>query len=53
MLSLKEITLNSIEDVMAYIIPQKDTLEARQFIAAYLARNPHKAFPLEMNREQA
>ena len=44
----KEISLSSIEDLLALIIPQKDTIEARQLISAYLARHPDKCLPLEL-----
>jgi len=41
-----EASLASIEDLLAHIIPQKDTIEARQLISAYLTRHPDKSLPL-------
>lgn len=42
-------SLNSLEDMMAHIIPQQNTVESRQLIASYLARNPEKAIPIAAN----
>ena len=44
----KKESLSSIEDLMAQIIPQKDTIEARQLITAYLTRYPEKSLPLAL-----
>ena len=49
----KEESLSSLEDLLAHVIPQKDTIEARQLIASYLTRNPEKGLPLAMNRMQS
>ncbi len=40
------LSLNSLEDLMAYIVPQQNTVECRQLITSYLARNPEKAIPI-------
>ena len=49
----KEASLSSMEDLMAFIIPQKDTIEARQLIVSYLTRHPEKGLPHELSRMQA
>ncbi|MCX2720616.1 exonuclease domain-containing protein [Lentiprolixibacter aurantiacus] len=49
----REAVINSVEDLMAFIIPQKDTIEARQLIAAYLTRHPDKGLPMDLKQAQA
>ena len=38
----KDIQISTVEDLEAYLIPQKNTLETERIIQSYLTRNPHK-----------
>jgi DNA polymerase-3 subunit epsilon len=44
----KEETLISIEDIMAYVKPQKETIETKRLVQSYLIKNPEKIIPLEV-----
>ncbi|MBT8291633.1 MAG: DNA polymerase III subunit epsilon, partial [Eudoraea sp.] len=36
----KSVSINSIEDIMAFLIPQKDNLETNRLIQTYRVKNP-------------
>ena len=38
----KEIQINTFEDLEAFMIPQKSTLETERIIKSFVTRNPHK-----------
>ena len=38
----KDVQISTVEDLEAYLIPQKNTLETERIIQSYLTRNPHK-----------
>ncbi len=38
----KDTQISTIDDLEAYLIPQKNTLETERIIQSYLTRNPHK-----------
>jgi len=38
----KEMQISSIEDVLAYVTPQKETLEAKRLVYSYALKNQHK-----------
>ncbi|QBA64797.1 exonuclease domain-containing protein [Muriicola soli] len=42
----KDLQISSLEDVMAYVTPQKETLEARRLINSYAIRNQNKLLQL-------
>ena len=37
----KSVSINSLEDIMAFLIPQKDNLETTRLIQTYRVKNPN------------
>lgn len=43
----KSVEINSLEDMLSFVIPQKDSLETKRLIQAYSIKNPNSVFDLE------
>ena len=43
----KSTEINSLEDMLSFVIPQKDSLETKRLIQAYSIKNPNSVFDLE------
>ena len=41
----KETEVRSLEDIMAFVIPQKETLETKRLVASYALKNQGKLIP--------
>jgi DNA polymerase-3 subunit epsilon len=42
----KAIDVRSMEDIMAFVIPQKETIETKRLVSSYILKNQDKIIPI-------